>query len=133
MNYKLNEVAFVNTRTLPAKNKALAAVCAFAYVFWCGFIFSNSLKSPEASAAQSENAENFIRRALNWFGFTKNAARTAEIAVRKAAHIFEFFLLCLLICAFLLLLRVTLRKTLISAGTAGLLIASTDAVISASK
>ncbi|MBE6677644.1 MAG: hypothetical protein E7597_02485 [Ruminococcaceae bacterium] len=69
---------------------------AVANIAWLAFIFSNSLKDRAASADQSEGAEGFLRRVLTALGFSGNTEAVAEIVVRKAAHIFEFFVLCLL-------------------------------------
>ncbi len=69
---------------------------AVANIAWLTFIFSNSLKDRAASADQSEGAEGFLRRVLTALGFSGNTEAVAEIVVRKAAHIFEFFVLCLL-------------------------------------
>ncbi len=64
---------------------------------WLGFIFSNSLKSRADSANQSEGAEGFLRRVLTALGFEGDTEAVAEVVVRKAAHVFEFFVLCLLV------------------------------------
>ena len=69
---------------------------AVANIAWLAFIFSNSLKDRATSADQSEGAEGFLRRVLTALGFSGNTEAVAEIVVRKAAHIFEFFVLCLL-------------------------------------
>lgn len=76
------------------KTKIIAA--AISAAAWLWFIFSNSLKSRAQSAEQSEMGEGFVRRILSALGFTGDAEVFAEIFVRKSAHVFEFFVLCLL-------------------------------------
>ncbi len=66
-------------------------------VLWLGFIYTNSLKSKADSAAQSEPMEGVLRRLLALLGFEGDSEGIAEIVVRKAAHIFEFFVLALLL------------------------------------
>lgn len=83
-----------------AKNKAGLCVSSLLWLGWLGFIFSNSLKSKSSSAAQSKPLEDFIKPPLNAVGVTDDTDRIAELIIRKAAHITEFFvltLLCLLV------------------------------------
>lgn len=80
-----------------AKKKKLALIFGGAWALWCGFVFSNSLKSREESAAQSATAEGIANRIFSLLGLTDDAGRTAEIIVRKSAHVFEFFVLTVLV------------------------------------
>lgn len=84
------------------------SVLAVGLVAWLSFIFSNSLKDRIQSANQSEAAEGLLRRLLSSLGISGNTEAIAEIAVRKAAHIFEFFVLALL---FLLLFSALTKGT----------------------
>lgn len=99
---------------------------AVANIAWIAFIFSNSLKDRAASADQSEGAEGFLRRVLTALGFSGNTEAVAEIVVRKAAHIFEFFVLCLLL--YLLVYRICkqYKKTCILAAVGCVCSAAVD-------
>lgn len=79
------------------KRKNAAWLSGAAWALWTAFVFSNSLKDRAASADQSEGAEGLVRRLLFALGFTGDAERVAEIAVRKTAHVFEFFVLALIV------------------------------------
>lgn len=79
-----------------AKNKPWLWLFSLSWIGWLGFIFSNSLKSKSSSAAQSKPLEDFIKPPLNAVGVTEGTDRIAELIIRKAAHITEFFVLTLL-------------------------------------
>lgn len=87
-----------------------AALLGAAIIAWLGFIFSNSLKSRTASAAQSESAEGLFSRLLAKLGIKGDLATISEIVVRKAAHVFEFFVLALLVCGFLKVLHRGIKR-----------------------
>lgn len=78
------------------KSKPWFWVFSLSWLCWLGFIFSNSLKSRSSSSAQSKPLENIIKPPLNAIGITKDTDRIAELIIRKAAHITEFFVLTLL-------------------------------------
>lgn len=81
-------------RTL--KRCVSGAACAL----WLAFIFANSLRSRAASAKQSAFAEELLRHALRSLSFSGDVGHTAEFAVRKGAHIFEFSVLFILAVLF---------------------------------
>ncbi|MBQ4647737.1 MAG: VanZ family protein [Clostridia bacterium] len=82
-----------------------AAVVA-AVIGWLSFIFTNSLKSGEKSAEQSAGLEHAVNELLQRVEYEGDAARLSELIVRKTAHAFEFFVLCLLLFwAFYLLIK----------------------------
>ncbi|MBQ3195854.1 MAG: VanZ family protein [Clostridia bacterium] len=93
---------------------------------WLAFIFSNSLKNRVDSADQSEAAEGFLRRILSALGFSGNTEAVAEIAVRKAAHIFEFFVLCFLMYLLVSQLCGQHRKACLLAAIVSVLAAAVD-------
>ena len=64
-----------------------------------------------------------MRGLLKALGFRGDVARIAEIAARKAAHVFEFFVLALLVWA---LLRLLERKALLLTAVCGLAVAVAD-------
>lgn len=78
------------------KNKRLIALLGVLNTLWLGFIYSNSLKNKEASAAQSKPLAELIKPLLTAVGVTDDTDRIAGLIVRKAAHITEFFVLALL-------------------------------------
>lgn len=86
------------------RKKLWACISSLLWLAWLGFIYSNSLKSRSSSAAQSKPLEDFIKPPLNAVGITENTDRIAELIIRKAAHLTEFFvltLLCILVLHFL--------------------------------
>lgn len=83
--------------TVEKRKKIKIGIFAAAVAGWLTFIFTNSLKSRADSAHQSAPAEGLLRRILVFFGFTGDAGRVAAIVVRKTAHVFEFFVLFLLL------------------------------------
>lgn len=99
--------------TLRTKKTIKICLAVIGLAFWLRFIFRNSLKNSVQSANQSEAAEGFLRRILSSLGFSGNAEAVAEIAVRKAAHIFEFFVLFLLLAALFALLIKSINVTVI--------------------
>ncbi len=106
------------------KLKIIATLCAT--LGWLWFIFSNSLKSRSVSAQQSEGAESFLRRLLSSLGFSGDIESIAEIVVRKSAHVFEFFVLCILLYLLLYLLFAGRKEIVaVSAGVAAVC-AATD-------
>lgn len=80
------------------------AATAVGTAAWLVFVFGNSLKSRSASAAQSDGAVGLFARLLTALGFDGDIEGVATFAVRKAAHIFEFFVLFLLFAALFALL-----------------------------
>ncbi len=82
------------------------AVGVAVVVGWLTFIFTNSLKDRRESADQSAAAEGLLRRILEFFGFHGETGKVAAVVVRKTAHVFEFFVLFLLLSLiFYLLIR----------------------------
>jgi len=79
------------------KSKKLAAVFCVPLLTWLYFVFSNSLKSKKASAAQSAPLQELVTPPIKSMGVS-NADHVAELVVRKSAHIAEFFVLTLLCC-----------------------------------
>lgn len=79
--------------------KIKTAALFAAIIGWSGFIFSNSLKSRAESSHQSSGLEELLEKLVRWLGFDGSGLNFALI-VRKGAHIFEFFLLCLLLYCF---------------------------------
>lgn len=79
------------------KSKKLAAVFGVLQLAWLWFVFSNSLKSKKASAAQSAPLQELVTPPIKSMG-VNNADRVAELVVRKSAHMAEFFVLTLLCC-----------------------------------
>lgn len=80
------------------------AVTTVGTVAWLAFIFGNSLKSRSVSAAQSDKAVGLFARLLAALNFDGDMEAVATFAVRKAAHVFEFFVLFLLFAALFTLL-----------------------------
>ncbi|MBQ7047752.1 MAG: VanZ family protein [Clostridia bacterium] len=76
--------------------KIKIAAVVVSVVGWLGFIFTNSLKSRAESANQSAWLEALARKLAELLGFSGNGVNFTVI-VRKAAHVFEFYLLCLLL------------------------------------
>lgn len=64
-----------------------------AVLLWTAFIWGNSLQPAAASSAQSQSVVNLFEPLLSGLGI---AAAQWQRLIRKAAHMFEFFLLCLL-------------------------------------
>lgn len=86
-------------------------------VLWIGFILSRSLKSGNASAAESRQYLGALRRVFPW---------VSMFLVRKGAHFAEFFILGLLLFWDFLLLW---RRAFLLPCLCGLLIAATDELL----
>lgn len=82
--------------------KGKAAIAGVAVAAWGCFIFRNSLKPKPASAAQSAAMSQWLAKLMGFFGI--DATESATVIVRKCAHIFEFFVLALLLYALFRLL-----------------------------
>lgn len=91
------------------------------------FIFSNSLKDPKSSAADSEGIVKIVRNVAE--KIIPNNRLDWNYIVRKGAHLFEFFVLGL--CTLSLALRIKAKgwKLLSGAFLYVLLIASSDEFI----
>lgn len=101
------------------------AASAVSTAAWLAFVFGNSLKSRSASAAQSDKAVGLLARLLAALGIDGDMEAVATLAVRKAAHIFEFFVLYLLFAALFTLLFGT-KKAVPLAAVAALVCACID-------
>ncbi len=104
---------------------AIVTICV-ALIGWIWFIFRNSLKTKPQSAAQSAFLSNVLRRVLHFFGLNSDSAVTI---VRKCAHVFEFFVLAVLVFALLRLLLLSVKKSLAVAGGFGVIAATADEVL----
>ena len=63
-----------------------------AALFWTAFIWGNSLQPAVASSAQSQSVVDILKPLLSALGI---ASGQWQHLIRKAAHMFEFFMLCL--------------------------------------
>ncbi len=89
------------------KKRCMAiAATALMLVGWICFIFRNTLKSMPLSAEQCAYLSGLVARLRTFIGI--DATKSAVIFVRKSAHIFEFFVLALLL--FLLLRLIFTEK-----------------------
>ncbi len=111
---------------ISTKAKAGISITALSAIAWLGFIFSNSLKTGMQSADQSEAAENFLIRILRYLDMTKRTEDYASVIVRKAAHIFEFFVLFLLLVLALYLIWRSIKLATALSATAAFLCGCTD-------
>lgn len=101
------------------------AATAVGTAAWLAFVFGNSLKSRSASAAQSEGAVGLLARLLAALDFDGDMQAVATFAVRKAAHIFEFFVLFLLL-AYLFALLFDAKKAVPLAAASAFVCACID-------
>ncbi len=106
--------------TLPLTAVALAG--------WVWFIFRNSLKSKPQSAAQSESLSRLLERILCFFGLDAISDNAVTI-VRKCAHIFEFFVLALLIFILMRLLFASVNTSLAVSASGAFIAAATDEIL----
>ena len=107
--------------------KALKVSALLAFITaWLGFVFSNSLKNSEQSANQSELAEGVFEKFVRLLGISGSAETVAEIVVRKAAHVFEFFVLSVLVLLLLSLLFKSTAKVYAFTALFSVLCACTD-------
>jgi len=114
---------------MTVKGKRIAsALLAFTGTAWLCFIFSNSLKSRASSAAQSAPLENLIKPPLEAIG-VDNTKLAAELIIRKAAHITEFFVLTLLCVWALYLLGKSVKESVVLSSLFGITAAITDEVL----
>lgn len=100
------------------KRRIKLAATAVATAAWLAFVFGNSLKSRSASAAQSGKAVGLLSRLLAALNFDGKTEAVATFAVRKAAHVFEFFVLFLLLAALFTLLFGAKKAVPLAAATA---------------
>ena len=68
-------------------------IFVLAVVLWTAFIWGNSLQPAADSSAQSQSVVDILKPLLSAMGV---AAGQWQHLIRKAAHMFEFFMLCLL-------------------------------------
>ena len=64
----------------------------FAVVLWTAFIWGNSLQPAVDSSAQSQSVVDLLKPLLSTLGIPVGLW---QHLIRKAAHMFEFFVLCL--------------------------------------
>ena len=95
-------------------------------VFWICFIFFNSSLSTESSSNVSGRVVAWVQPILNFFKIDMETAQISHY-IRKAAHVFEFFVLTLLAVPIFFDFK---YKYLIVLGY-GVLIASIDETIQA--
>lgn len=96
-------------RSLPGPRRALAALLALLVVLTVAFIWSNSLKNPEASMRQSALAERVVRPVILAIPLAQlHTPEMVSLLTRKLGHFAEFFLLSVLLMA----LSVALRSAL---------------------
>lgn len=110
------------------QKRGTSAVLWFFCVGWLGFIFSNSLKSKASSAAQSAPLENLIKPPLEAVGID-NTKLAAELIIRKAAHVTEFFVLSFLCVWALYLLGKSVKESVVLSSLFGITAAITDEVL----
>ena len=108
------------------RNKWKRWLFSFLDLLWLVFIWSNSLKSRTASAAQSKPLEDFIKPPLEAIGIKKNIDFWAELIVRKGAHAAEFFLLTVLTYSVLCAWGVARKKSLRIAAVFSVIAAAVD-------
>lgn len=75
-----------------SKIKRYQVVCAVAAVLWTMFIWGNSLQPAVASSEQSQSVVDLLQPLLNVLGIP---SEEWQHLIRKAAHMFEFFMLAL--------------------------------------
>ena len=93
-------------RSLSGPRRALSALLAALVVLTVAFIWSNSLKGPEASLRQSAVAERLVKPLI--LAIPMPSLHTPEmisLLTRKLGHFAEFFLLGVLLMALAIALR----------------------------
>ncbi len=94
---------------------------------WLAFVFRNSLKSKAASAAQSSSLVGLLERMLKLLGI--DSVNNAVVFVRKCAHVFEFFVLAMLIYFLFRVFGASFKSSLIASTAVAFLCACTDELL----
>lgn len=95
-------------------------------ILWTAFIWHNSLAPRVESSAQSGEVLKIVNDILNYF----NHLHVSEFLIRKAAHMFEFFVLAILwLSIFILQKKRCKKKEILSAFLCTALVAVIDEII----